>query len=73
MKKLYAEKGYLKADIQVELVKSSKMSNIFDGKAKAITKDIIFNIKENEILGPRLRPNPPALTGDRLRRGRAPR
>ena len=24
------------------------MSNIFDGKAKAITKDIIFNIKENE-------------------------
>jgi outer membrane protein insertion porin family len=48
IKKLYAEKGYLKADIQVELAKSRKMSNIFDGKAKAITKDIIFNIKENE-------------------------
>ena len=48
MKKLYAEKGYLKADIQFELVKSSRMSNIFDGKAKEITKDIIFNIKENE-------------------------
>ena len=26
----------------------NKMTNIFDGKAKAITKDIIFNIKENE-------------------------
>tara|TARA_B100001250_G_scaffold369336_1_gene352746 strand:+ start:109 stop:2517 length:2409 start_codon:yes stop_codon:yes gene_type:complete len=48
MKKLYAEKGYLKADIQVELARSSKMSNIFDGKAQAITKDIIFNINENE-------------------------
>ena len=48
MKELYAEKGYLKAEITVELVKSSKMSNIFDGKAKAITKDIIFNINENE-------------------------
>ncbi len=48
MKKLYAEKGYLRADIQVELSKSNRMSNIFDGKAKAITKDIIFNIIENE-------------------------
>ena len=48
MKKLYAEKGYLKADINVELSKSNKMSNIFDGKAKTITKDIVFNIKENE-------------------------
>ena len=47
MKKLYAEKGYLNVDINTEL-KSKKMSNIFDGKAKAITKDIIFNIKENE-------------------------
>ncbi len=48
MKKLYAEKGYLKADIQTELIRSSKMSNIFDGKAKEITKDIIFHIDENE-------------------------
>ena len=48
MKKLYAEKGYLKADINVELITSKKMSNLFDGKAKSITKDIIFKIKENE-------------------------
>ena len=48
IKKLYAEKGYLKADISVELINSNKMSNLFDGKAKSITKDIVFNIKENE-------------------------
>ena len=48
MKKLYAEKGYLKADIDFELIGSNKMSNLFDGKAQSITKDIIFKIKENE-------------------------
>ena len=48
IKKLYAEKGYLKAHISVELINSNKMSNLFDGKAKSITKDIVFNIKENE-------------------------
>ena len=48
MKKLYAEKGYLKAEIDFELISSNKMSNLFDGKAQSITKDIIFKIKENE-------------------------
>ena len=48
MKKLYAEKGYLKADIDFELISSNKISNLFDGKAQSITKDIIFKIKENE-------------------------
>ena len=48
MKKLYAEKGYLKAEINFELIGSNKMSNLFDGKAQSITKDIIFKIKENE-------------------------
>ncbi|MBH51510.1 MAG: outer membrane protein assembly factor BamA [Candidatus Marinimicrobia bacterium] len=48
MKSLYAEKGYLKADINIELIASNKMSNLFDGKAKSITKDVIFKIKENE-------------------------
>ena len=48
MKKLYAEKGYLKAEIDFELIGSNKMSNLFDGKAQSITKDIIFKIKENE-------------------------
>ena len=45
MKKLYAEKGYLKAEIDFELIGSNKMSNLFDGKAQSITKDIIFKIK----------------------------
>jgi len=48
MKKLYAEKGYLKTEIDFELISSNKMSNLFDGKAQSITKDIIFKIKENE-------------------------
>ena len=48
MKKLYAEKGYLKVDIRADLVDSKNKQNIFDGKAKTITKDIVFNIKENE-------------------------
>ena len=48
IKKLYAEKGYLRADIDAELVMSKKESNLFNGKAKEITKDIIFKIKENE-------------------------
>ena len=48
MKKLYAEKGYLKADIDFQLISSNKISNLFDGKAQSITKDIIFKIKENE-------------------------
>jgi len=48
MKKLYAEKGFLKADIDFELITSNNVSNLFDGKAQSITKDIIFKIKENE-------------------------
>ena len=48
MKKLYAEKGYLKVDIKAELVDSKNKQNIFDGKAKSITKDIVFTIEENE-------------------------
>ena len=37
-----------KAEIDFELIGSNKMSNLFDGKAQSITKDIIFKIKENE-------------------------
>ena len=33
MKKLYAEKGYLKAEIDFELIGSNKMSNLFDGNS----------------------------------------
>ena len=46
MKKLYAEKGFLKADIDFELITSNNVSNLFDGKAQSITKDIIFKMKK---------------------------
>ena len=48
MKKLYTEKGYLKVDIRADLVDSKNKQNIFDGKAKSITKDIVFTIEEND-------------------------
>ena len=48
IKKLYAEKGYLKVDIKADLINSETKQNIFDGKAKAITKDVVFTINENE-------------------------
>ena len=48
IKKLYAEKGYLKVDIKADLINSETKQNIFDGKAKGITKDVVFTINENE-------------------------
>ena len=48
IKKLYAEKGYLKVDIKADLINSETKKNIFDGKAKSITKDVVFTINENE-------------------------
>ena len=48
IKKLYAEKGYLKVDIKADLINSETKQNIFDGKAKGITKDVVFTITENE-------------------------
>ena len=48
IKNLYAEKGYLKVDIKVDLINSKMKQNIFDGKAKNITKDVVFTITENE-------------------------
>ena len=48
IKKLYAEKGYLKADVKANLMDSEIKKNIFSGKAKSITKDIVFTIAENK-------------------------
>ena len=48
IKMLYAEKGYLKVDIKADLINSEMKQNIFDGKAKNITKDVVFTITENE-------------------------
>ena len=48
IKNLYAEKGYLRVDIKSDLINSKMKQNIFDGKAKNITKDVVFTITENE-------------------------
>ena len=48
IKKLYAEKGYLKVDIKADLINSETEQNIFDGKAKGITTAVVFTITENE-------------------------
>ena len=45
---LYAEKGYLMADVNAELTKPENESNLFGGKARDLTQDIIFKIKENK-------------------------
>ena len=47
VKELYAEKGYLMAEVGAELTDAENELNLFGGKAKGITQDIIFRIKEN--------------------------
>ena len=46
IKMLYAEKGYLKVDIKADLINSEMKQNIFDGKAKNITKDEMIYLLE---------------------------
>ena len=48
IKELYAEKGYLMVDVSAELTEPENESNLFGGKAKKLTQDIIFRIKENK-------------------------
>ena len=43
---LYAEKGYLMADVNAELTKPENESNLFGGKARDLTQDVVFKIKE---------------------------
>jgi len=45
---LYAEKGYLMADVNAELTKPENESNLFGGKARDLTQDVVFKIKENK-------------------------
>ena len=46
IKELYAEKGYLNAEIRSEVNDSGEKSKLFKGKGSSITKDIIFYIDE---------------------------
>ena len=47
IKELYAEKGYLNAEIRSEVNDSGEKSKLFKGKGSSITKDIIFYIDES--------------------------
>mgnify|MGYP001196580801 CR=1 FL=1 len=48
IKNLYAEKGYLNVEIEPEMKIPEQESTIFEGKAKDIVRDVVFNISENE-------------------------
>ena len=48
IKDLYAEKGYLMADVNAELTEPENESNLFGGKARDLTKDVVFKIRENK-------------------------
>ena len=45
---MYAEKGYLNVEIEPEMKIPEQESTIFEGKAKDIVRDVVFNISENE-------------------------
>ena len=47
IKQLYAEKGYLQADVSTRLIKPEETSTLYGGKAKDLVKDVIFTIEEN--------------------------
>ena len=47
IKQLYAEKGYLQADVSTRLIKPEEASTLYGGKAKDLVKDVIFTIEEN--------------------------
>ena len=47
IKQLYAEKGYLQADVSTRLIKPEETSTLYVGKAKDLVKDVIFTIEEN--------------------------
>ncbi|MEC7746109.1 MAG: POTRA domain-containing protein, partial [Candidatus Neomarinimicrobiota bacterium] len=47
IKQLYAEKGYLQADVSTRMIKPEETSTLYGGKAKDLVKDVIFTIEEN--------------------------
>ena len=48
IKKLYAEKGYLNAEINPVLEIPEEESTLFDGRAKDLVRNVVFNIQEND-------------------------
>ena len=48
IKKLYAEKGYLHAEINPVLEIPEEESTLFDGRAKDLVRNVVFNIQEND-------------------------
>ena len=47
IKNLYAEKGYLNAEVEPVLEVPEEESTLFDGKAKDLVRDVVFHIREN--------------------------
>ena len=48
IKKLYAEKGYLNAEVDAVLSVPEAESTLFDGRAKNLVRNVVFNIIEND-------------------------
>ncbi len=48
IKELYEEKGYLNAEINPVLEIPVEESTLFDGRAKDIVRNVVFNIQEND-------------------------
>ena len=48
IKELYTEKGYLNTEVSSVLKSPKKESNIYEGKAKELVKDVKFIIEENK-------------------------
>ncbi|MBT6862086.1 MAG: outer membrane protein assembly factor BamA, partial [Candidatus Marinimicrobia bacterium] len=48
IKKLYAEKGYLNAEVEATLSAPEEESTLFGGKAKDLVRNVVFNINEND-------------------------
>ena len=48
IKELYEEKGYLNAEINPVLEIPVEESTLFDGRAKDLVRNVVFNIQEND-------------------------
>lgn len=48
IKQLYREKGYLNAEVEPVLNIPEEESTLFDGRAKHLVRNVVFNIQEND-------------------------
>ena len=48
IKQLYREKGYLNAEVEPVLNIPEEESTLFDGRAKNLVRNVVFNIQEND-------------------------